>query len=321
MEKKSTHTVPVFSVIIPVYNRGHLIKETLDSVLNQHFKDFETIVINDGSTDNTAAVLQMYSSQIKVIHQKNQGPEHSRNRGVDQAQGRYLAFLDSDDILEPFALSVYYDIIQAEKSPAILFARGYGMANREKPVLCQEQNINHSSYYIFKNYLAKTKGVWLSTSFLVIRRSLWHRKTAFQSGTFPVDDLDLMLRIGEYSPCILIHYPRTVGYRLHQSNSINDIKQNFEKLELILKLEHHGEYPGGVKRKFARLAIIGGHIVSWGVKGLKQRIYIATLSLLLKGILAIFAILIKKLMIRLFFISPRCHTLTSTSNKSLSSRE
>ena len=83
------------SVIIPTYNRGWTIGEAVDSVLAQDYRDFELIVVDDGSTDNTPQVLDAYSGAIKVFRQENKGVSAARNRGISEASGRFIAF-DSD---------------------------------------------------------------------------------------------------------------------------------------------------------------------------------------------------------------------------------
>src|SRR5258706_9894136 len=89
---------PLVSVIIPTFNNAPYLVESLNSVLNQSFRNFEVLVIDDGSTDNTAEVLQPYSASIRYIRQNNGGPSSARNRGLKEALGQFIAFQDSDDI-------------------------------------------------------------------------------------------------------------------------------------------------------------------------------------------------------------------------------
>lgn len=98
---------PVISVVIPAYNAEKTLKECLDSVFDQDFDSFEVILINDGSTDGTAKIIDGYDAHgrnFKVLHQGNKGPSHARNRGMALANGRFLLFLDADDMLAPGAL-------------------------------------------------------------------------------------------------------------------------------------------------------------------------------------------------------------------------
>lgn len=98
---------PVISVIIPAYNAEKTLKACLDSVFDQDFDSYEVILVNDGSTDDTAKMLDEYAARgrdFKVLHQGNKGPSHARNRGMALANGRFLLFLDADDMLAPGAL-------------------------------------------------------------------------------------------------------------------------------------------------------------------------------------------------------------------------
>ena len=90
--------MPRFSVIIPVYNRAKLVKEAIDSVLSQTNKDFEVIVVDDGSTDDTLEMLESYGNQITILSQSNQGPEVARNLGAAQAAGDYIAFFGAPSV-------------------------------------------------------------------------------------------------------------------------------------------------------------------------------------------------------------------------------
>lgn len=93
-----------FSIIIPAYNAAAYLQPCLDSIFSQEYDDFEVIVIDDGSTDSTAALLGHYP-RVKVIHQENTGMATARNRGIDEAKGEYILFVDSDDLLTEGALA------------------------------------------------------------------------------------------------------------------------------------------------------------------------------------------------------------------------
>ena len=99
--KNTTYNLsPKVSVIIPTYNRNKLVLDAIDSVLEQTFQNFEIIIVDDGSTDNTKTHIDSYQkkdTRIKYIFQENQGVSIARNTGLEAAQGEYIAFLDSDD--------------------------------------------------------------------------------------------------------------------------------------------------------------------------------------------------------------------------------
>lgn len=103
------------SVVVPTFNRACLVLEAIQSVLAQGYLDYEIIVVDDGSTDDTAIVLQPLSEQgvIRYIYQQNQGESAARNRGIVEASGRYIAFLDSDDLFEPDKLEIQVKYLKA----------------------------------------------------------------------------------------------------------------------------------------------------------------------------------------------------------------
>ena len=112
------------SIIIPVFNTEKYLKECLDSVFSQSFKDFEVICINDGSTDNSRDILNEYASKYDCLHiidQENSGLSASRNVGMDKAKGKYILFLDSDDILEESVLSETYVICEEKSLDLLIF--------------------------------------------------------------------------------------------------------------------------------------------------------------------------------------------------------
>lgn len=103
---------PSISVIIPTYNRAHCIKDAIDSVLNQNFKDYELIVVDDGSTDGTENIIKEYGSCLRLIKQQNGGVSTARNTGIRAARGDWIAFLDSDDIWERDKLKIQFEDVK-----------------------------------------------------------------------------------------------------------------------------------------------------------------------------------------------------------------
>ena len=106
---------PEISIIIPVYNSSKYIKSCLDSILNQTFKNFEVIIIDDGSTDNSYDILKEYSTKntsIKLFKNSNHGVSFTRNYGISLAQADYLCFIDSDDWIDENYLENFYNVIQ-----------------------------------------------------------------------------------------------------------------------------------------------------------------------------------------------------------------
>lgn len=117
--------MPKVSVIIPTYNRAHLIAETIRSVLTQTFQDFEIIVIDDGSTDNTDFIVSAFP--VRYLRQENRGVSSALNKGIEIAQGEYISFLGSDDILIENALEKGVKILDAYTEVGFSFGQVYTM--------------------------------------------------------------------------------------------------------------------------------------------------------------------------------------------------
>ena len=126
--------VPSISVVIATYNRASLLPETLDAVLAQRFRDFELIVVDDGSTDETQQVLKPYGDRVRYFYQENSGPSAARNLGVRHARGEWIAIQDSDDLFAPDHLESLFAF--AEKNPdcGMVFANGAYLGDRKSVV-------------------------------------------------------------------------------------------------------------------------------------------------------------------------------------------
>ncbi|SEQ83527.1 Glycosyltransferase involved in cell wall bisynthesis [Hyunsoonleella jejuensis] len=123
--------MPFFSVVIPLYNKGNYIKATLQTIVNQTFNDFEIIIINDGSTDNSREVVTHFSdSRIKLIDQENQGLSRARNAGIKNASGNYIALIDADDFWLPHHLKQLHNLI-IDFPNAGLYSTGYTLKKSE----------------------------------------------------------------------------------------------------------------------------------------------------------------------------------------------
>jgi glycosyltransferase involved in cell wall biosynthesis len=115
---------PKISVIIAAYNRAEFLAETIDSVLQQQFRELEVIVVNDGSTDRTEQVLRAYGDRIRVVTQDNRGPSAARNAGVAHARAPWLAFQDSDDLYARHHCATLYEHAWRRPDCGMVFANG-----------------------------------------------------------------------------------------------------------------------------------------------------------------------------------------------------
>ena len=122
---------PSVSVVIATYNRADLLPETIESVLNQRFQDFELIVVDDGSTDGTREVLGAYGARLRYIYQENRGPSAARNLGVRNARGAWIAIQDSDDLMTPEHLETLVGYAHEHSDCAMVFANGSYLGGAE----------------------------------------------------------------------------------------------------------------------------------------------------------------------------------------------
>ena len=115
---------PAVSVVVATYNRAKLLRETIDSILHQRFQDYELIVVDDGSTDDTRAMLAGFGSRIRYFYQENRGPSAARNAGVRHAVGRWISIQDSDDLCAPNHLECLYGYVNYLPHYGMVFANG-----------------------------------------------------------------------------------------------------------------------------------------------------------------------------------------------------
>ena len=195
-------TNPLISVILPTFNRGWILKEAVDSVLAQEFEDFELIVVDDGSTDNTRELLMGYSDSLRVMYQQNAGVSAARNRGIREATGGYIAFLDSDDLWLPKKLSIQTAFFKDKPDARVCQTEEIWIRNgvRVNP----KKRHRRDSGIIFERSVHLCL---VSPSAVMIRRDLFDQVGLFDESIPACEDYDLWLRIGSRYPVYLIETP------------------------------------------------------------------------------------------------------------------
>ena len=258
------HTKKRFSVLVPVYNREDCIQQTVDSVLDQTYTNYELIVIDDGSTDRTLELLRLYGNRIKIIQQSQQGPEVARNVGAAQAVGEYLALLDSDDLFLPCALATYDKVIRTLNSPPIILgSMKYFQSGSDIPTNDRTDKVEVVKY---RDFFSKDAALGMSSSKIVISKSVFHQAGGLRMSTpktFHCDDYNLLFQTGTSGPCVVIVKPTTVAYRLHSTNAIHNIENMIHGMFALVDAERNGKYPGGRERRLERYARIGGPTQQW----------------------------------------------------------
>lgn len=193
--------MPNISIIIPTYNRGHLILETLESVFAQTYQDFEVIVVDDGSTDNTEQILSKYMERIRFFRQENSGPSVARNLGIFNAKGAHIAFLDSDDLWYPSKLEKQVAIFESNPKIGLVYCDcSRGPTIQDLPV-GWFTDMKPPSGNIFDR-LVNDNLIWTPT--VLVRKDIFIHCGVFDTTLRGAEDYDLWLRIAFFFECFFI---------------------------------------------------------------------------------------------------------------------
>src|SRR5215207_11289555 len=151
--KRSADAVgpPLVSVVIPCYNQAHFLGEAIESVLSQSYPNFEIIVVDDGSPDDTAEVAARYP-EVRYVRQDNQGVSVARNSGLARSGGAYIVFLDADDRLLPGALEVGVRELEAHPECALVFGYSNHMAANGTPLFSYRPHVEGDHYLELLRY-------------------------------------------------------------------------------------------------------------------------------------------------------------------------
>lgn len=199
---------PLFSVVIPTYNRAHRILRAVESVLSQTFKDFEIWVIDDGSVDDTEAVLRPFEGRLNYWHQRNGGVANARNTGIEKSRGAYIAFLDSDDWWYPRKLEVVARAIEENPSAGLFYSK-FDVSDHTCRKLWTP-HIRGVSGHAYKALLVKD---FVATSTAVVRKDCFDQAGMFDTALSGCEDWDMWIRIARFFPIqfipeILVAYER-----------------------------------------------------------------------------------------------------------------
>ena len=249
---------PLVSVIIPTYNRGWVLREAIDSVLAQDFRDFELIVVDDGSTDNTGQILDSYHQDLMGIRQPNTGVSAARNRGIAAAAGQLLAFLDSDDLWLPRKLSSQVNFFNSNPDAVINQTEEIWIRNG---VRVNPKTRHHKlSGMIFEPSLALCL---VSPSAVMMKRTLFDEVGLFDEDLPACEDYDLWLRISWRYPVHLIETPlifKRGGHADQLSKAPGLDKFRIQALKKVIESGHLDEdsYRAAVGTIQAKCAIYAG---------------------------------------------------------------
>lgn len=268
------------SIIIPTFNRRDYITIALDSVMAQTYKDYEIIIIDDGSSDDTKEVLKPYQDKIRYFYQDNRGIPATRNRGIGEAQGDYIAFLDSDD----------YWLSEKLERQIGCFSKHphYGM------VATRCSCTTPDGRFLKKNRPGKSgrvlmdlfKANFIRTSSAMIKKECFEKVGLFDESLPECEEYDLWLRIAKHYPIGFINKPLTVYTDNPQGVSTDSLAGRLQRLKVLEKdyLKECIPHPLYRKRLASNYHYVGRHYLKQGEKSegkkyLKQAITLDLLNL------------------------------------------
>lgn len=231
--------VPRVSVVVPTYNAHALLAETLDAILAQTFADFELIVVDDGSTDDTAAYLAtLTDSRLRVVRQDNAGVGAARNRGIDEARGQLVAFCDHDDLWLPDKLMTQVAFMDAHR-PAVACVVPWSYSTApSKPIYTHP---GPSPFVDRPLNVLSHGGLFLITSALMARRSALAGLRYFtQPHCF--EDTPLQIRLLARGPFGIAGDRVRMVYRWHESNYSSSADYFANGVALLRRLQAEGYF-------------------------------------------------------------------------------
>mgnify|MGYP003851380213 CR=1 FL=1 len=224
------------TVVIPTHNRAWCLAEAIDAVLAQTYRDYELIIVDDGSTDETASILTGYGDKIRRLHQANRGVSAARNHGVRKAHGELIAFLDSDDLWQPEKLA--RQVAFFDRHPEAMICQTEEIWIRRGVRVNPKHRHRKPSGWIFEPSLALCL---VSPSAVMMRRDLLEQMGGFDETLPACEDYDLWLRVSLRHPIHLIKDPLVIkrgGHADQLSGAAGLDRFRIQSLDKILAREN-----------------------------------------------------------------------------------
>ena len=241
--------MPTVSVIIHTYNNEKFIAETIESVLNQTYKDYEIIVVDDGSVDGTRDALLPYMHGIRYHYKENGGIASAKNAGISLSETEFVAFLDHDDLWVPDKLQLQMEHFNENPQIGLVYAKYTSFRDGKELRTKPEKGY---SGWIFKELLSKS---FIQTSTVVVKRECLDAVGPYDETFFLGDEYDMFLRIARKFQCGFVDKGLT-RYRVHDTNaSNNDFLFDNENLGVYKKIYNNFTDLDGVEKKILRKRI------------------------------------------------------------------
>jgi len=212
---------PLVSVIIPTHNRADLVDQAVQSVLKQTYNAIETIVVDDGSTDNTRHTLNKYGDKIKYIYQERSERSRARNNGFRSSKGDYIAFLDSDDLWLPNKIERQVQVLNEKPEVGLVYA-GVEFISTNGNLYTGQISWDAPTRQVLYEDLMTSNVITGSTSSVMVRRTCLEEVGLFDESMNACEDLDLYRRIAAHVRFHEIEEP-LVKIRIHPDNTQHDL--------------------------------------------------------------------------------------------------
>ena len=254
---------PLVSIIIPVYNGEAYLADAVDSIHRQNYEPLEIIIVDDGSTDNTANIVEGMSGNICYVYQPNNGPAAARNRGLKIAKGDVMGFLDADDLWSGNKLKIQKGLL--DQKPGVEIVLG----------LLQRMQLIHppGGTPLFKEWSEPIMNMHLGSA--LIRKSVFDKVGYLDESLGYCEDWDWFMKTKEKNIPMLVHQDVVYYYRRHDQNITNDSKTNFNFALKMLRqsLNRRRQQGNGTASKLPCLSdlVSGPEHISDGQSGTKDK--------------------------------------------------
>lgn len=240
---------PSVSVIISTYNRAYMLRDALASVFAQTYQDFEVIVVDDGSTDATRDVVGEYGGRVHYIYQQNEGYCRARNSGIRVARGKYIAFLNDDDVWLPRKLEIQVHVL--ETRPEISLVCGPARVVRDREVrlaYCEDPPEPPDLVRCLVGWYIEHRQIVYTPTVVTIRRDILDRSGYFDPALEAFEDWDLWIRVASAGGRFARVSDPVAEYRLHESNISNDhARMNRAFIAVLEKTLHASGTPYAIR--------------------------------------------------------------------------
>jgi len=293
----------LFSIIIPLYNKAAYIQKAIESVLSQTFQEFELIVVDDGSTDDSFAQLSITSQQlsvedpdlfkkIKIVQQENQGVSTARNNGVKLAKYEYIAFLDADDWWAPTYLEEMKQLIEFYPQAGLYGSSYYKVKGNQfiPAAIGVDKGFEHGIINYFEAYTRSLyQPIW--TGAAIIKKTIFDEERGFNSLLKMGEDFDLWVRVALKYPVALLNKPlvcynqdvemanRAIGEKLYEPeqhmlfSDYSTYQKNPDFVKMFETLAVYGLLPYYLVNKNKKEVHAILKTIHWGNHSFKYRLY------------------------------------------------